>query len=555
MSAGTIKPAQSAFLLINVINFSVFSYIIVIKYTKKRYEGMRKMEMNMKKISVCDYNKHSRTKATVDADVIVPDKNEDIHRILSVTAVADVSEKYVRTDKMIFSGNVKFNILYVGEDSRTGITSIEYTAPFNHQCDMTDADEDTLMFTSCTICNTKYEVKNSRKISVEAALRLDTTGYRACEAQVPDISELSNDLPAKTLEYENDAMVICKEFEFTQSDTVVIPASDSVCKIYSVSVRPDITEIKTVNNKAVVKGSADLQILYSSGGELSCCDSEVTFTEIVDVDSISPDHTVSHRFELADYNAEVNTGETDTSFEVSFKIRGAICAYEHFKETLVGDIYSPDYQYEVGLTQYSTNCIDAVLKHQTTVKDNVNISEIDSSVSKILSVNSYVVCNSSKLCANSVKIEGNLESNIIYIDDALRPASVRRSAPFEIDVPCDEMSGNPELSADVVCTKCGYVLNSSGEVQIRAIVKAEVTAFSADKLSLITDFKIDKDNPVEKSSQPSIVVCYPESECDLWEIAKKYNTTVDEIKKVNSLDESAVCIKSKPVIIPKRQIS
>ncbi|MBO5369372.1 MAG: DUF3794 domain-containing protein [Clostridia bacterium] len=513
------------------------------------------MEMNFKKISVSDYTKHSSAKTNVDADIIVPDKNADIHRILSVTAVADVSERYVRKDKTIFGGNVKFNILYIGEDSPGEITSIEYTAPFNHQCESAGADDNTRMFSCCRVYTTGYEVKNSRKLTVTAGIKIDTKLYRTKEVEVIDFETPDKDYPLRSIDHTSDNFVCCKEFEISESDTVVVPGAGEECEVYSVLVSPDIAEIKTVNNKAVLKGSADVRILYSSGGEISDCESEVTFTEIVDVDDISPEHTVSYCFEPADYSVKADVGETDINFEVDFKIRGSVCAYEKCENILISDIYSPDYQYEITRSQQNFARIDGIIRHQSTVKDTISSDEINASVSKIVFLNSNAVCTSTTSEGQTVKIAGNIENNIIYTDESGRLSSVRHKTPFELEIPSDESFDGCELSTDAVCTKCGYVLNSSGEIQIRSIVKTSTTLFSNRKLGVINDFKVDKNSPVEKSSQPSIVVCYPSETGDLWDFAKKYNTTVDEIKKINSIEDSSECVKSKPIIIPKRQVS
>lgn len=511
------------------------------------------MEVKFKKISVCEYNRHSQAKAPVDADVIVPDKNDDIYRILSVTAVPDVSERYIRKDKMIFSGNVKFNILYVGESDRTKITAIECVTPFNHQCDVPGVDEDASVFTSCSVCNTKYEIKNSRKLSVGVHLNFDINAYNSVETDVICADELDDSYPSKTSVYECDELKICKEFELECSDTVTASSNASTCEVYSISVNPDITEIKTVNNKAVVKGNADVAVLYSADGELSSCNSEISFTEIVDIDSVSAEHTIVYSFEPSDYSASAQCGDNSIQFDVRFKIRGVVCAYEHCRENLVTDIYSPDYKYELTQSQYSINKLEAMRRHQFTVKDSLNIDGFDSSSHKIQYMNSHAAYTSSRIESNRIIIEGKVENDIIYTDGAGVPSSIHHTSPFETELPCDDINNNSDLSIHLMCAGSGYAFSSSAEILLRAIIKIDLSANSTQKLSLISGFKADTDLPADKSGQPSIVVCYPNEEIELWDYAKKYNTTVDEIKKVNSLDDHVTTVKSGPLIIPKRQ--
>ena len=42
-------------------------------------------------------------------------------------------------------------------------------------------------------------------------------------------------------------------------------------------------------------------------------------------------------------------------------------------------------------------------------------------------------------------------------------------------------------------------------------------------LKAYSDFSEDKESPIDKSSQPSITVCYPSENSTLWDYAQKYN--------------------------------
>ena len=43
--------------------------------------------------------------------------------------------------------------------------------------------------------------------------------------------------------------------------------------------------------------------------------------------------------------------------------------------------------------------------------------------------------------------------------------------------------------------------------------------------------------PIDKSSQPGIVIYFAEESDTLWDIAKRYHTTTAEIAQVNKIDE------------------
>ena len=64
------------------------------------------MELKLKDINVCEYNKIINTNCSAEADIIVPDTKPDIHCILCVNSICNLDEYYVSAyyDKSAKSG-------------------------------------------------------------------------------------------------------------------------------------------------------------------------------------------------------------------------------------------------------------------------------------------------------------------------------------------------------------------------------------------------------------------------------------------------------------------
>ena len=194
-------------------------------------------------------------------------------------------------------------------------------------------------------------------------------------------------------------------------------------------------------------------------------------------------------------------------------------------------------------------------KTQTTLKDSIILSDTDSAVSKIYYMDATVGQSSVQHDGNMIKVNGSVETVIVYADAENTLCRIRHTSPFETELSADAGSADGVINVDVACVNYGYMLASSREIQTRTIISAEGKLTDFEDISLITDFSLDTNSPIKKSSQPSIVVYYPDSNSDIWDIAKKYNTTCEEIIKVNSLDSSLLKAGDKPILIPKRQIN
>ncbi len=507
------------------------------------------MDLKLTEISVCDYCRQMKTRTSVESDVIVPDTKPDIYRILSVKGTADVTERQLRKDKIIFSGKVKFNVLYVGENDKTALCSMEYISPFNHQAELPGADEDMNGICSCSVVKTSFEVKNSRKLSVGAVLEFSGEAVAQNEIEVLDGECENSDFPVRCEMYEGDRLTACKEFEFEITDTIPLPGKGEEYEVFDVNVRFDPSDIRTVNNKAVVKGQANISVIYSADGKLMSYDTESGFTEIIDIESVYSESNILSHFEISDVDYELSDMGTGASVDLKIDVKGYICAYDRVQYYVTSDIYSPDFNYEIVRRPGRLFEVSELVKDQTTVKDSVLIGDSMPEIHKVHHMQCSVSVGKIHTENGISKIPATLDSNLIYEDENGNLCKAQHSTSFEEELHCD----SDNVFADFSCTNFGYVLNSSREIQVRAIVRKEICVKKQKEVSFITGFEVDEKSPVLNQSQPGIVICYPDDGADIWDIAKKYHTTDSEIASLNGIDKSAPLVGGKPLLIVKRQ--
>ena len=510
------------------------------------------MDLSYKNIKVCLYSKKQKNEYTASSDIIVPDTKPDIYRILCVNASANLEEQYIRKDKIIYSGIVNYTVLYVGENEKNIIYTIEHTAPFNHQADLTKSPSDAACVTKCIVASTDFNVKNSRKISAMANIYFDTDTIKHEDISFIESFEGTDCLPHKSQSISADVPVCLKEVEFTVSDTISVPLTDG-CEICDFNIRVDSIETKTVNNKAILKGILPAKIFCSLNEELSTCETEFTFTEIVDLDMATVDSTLYSYFDVADVNYCLNDNDGEKTIDADIKVKGYIRVFEKMECSCVCDVYSPDYSYTVSKNLYPVETCRKLGDVSVTVKESLPVSENGSAVSRVHYMNVYPSHTKTDYENSSLKVSGVASVCVIYSDTEDSLNSVKKDIPFEAELPCIEDDGSSVFDISVSAQNYNYVLSSS-EIQTRTVIKVSASQMSYTRHDFISDFSEDKESPIDKSSQPSITVCYPSENSTLWDYAQKYNTLVSEIAFVNGIDENAPLISGKPILIPKRKI-
>jgi len=512
------------------------------------------MELKFKDITVCNYNKKINTSCTSHADVIVPDTQPDIYRVLCVEAISDYDECIIKKDKIIFSGNVKFNIMYTGETDKNRIYNIEYTAPFNHETDVPAIPSDCNAISKCSVMSTSYSVKNSRKLSASCVIGLEADMLKYSSVKALEEIEGSDSVPYVCDDVSFDSALVSQNHEFTVSESFIIPDGGEGFNLHSLKLRMDISEIKTVNNKAILKGSIPVKALYSCNLEPQTYETEISFTEICDLDMANGDSKVFASFDISDVNYSVDSADS-TTVEFDALIKGSIRAFDTSKYTLVSRLYSPDYSYTLTEVKAEEEKFISLGHNQITVKDELSVEDLQHDISKIYYMSVYPSCSGVVSGNNCVKIQGNVQTNVIYSSTENELSSVVKNIPFECDFPADvSPENNYRFNVSVNTVNYGYILGSSREIQTRSVIKLGLSMLKPHYLNIVSDFNCDLSSPIDKSTQPSITVCYPSSDEKLWDYAVKYNTTCEEIAQVNNISPTDTLIPGKPLLIPKRCI-
>lgn len=512
------------------------------------------MELVHKEINVCDYSKKVSTSCMVEADIIVPDTKPDIYKILCVNASCMVGEHYIRKDKIIFSGDVKFNILYISDSDKTRIYNIEHTAPFNHQCEVSGADDDAVSISKCIVASTDFKVKNSRKLSAKGALSIDACAFSYSSVNALESVQGEGCVPFRQKQIKSSSMIVCREIDLSIADTVSLSAGEDDIEIHDFCVTVEDIDIKTVNNKAIIKGKLPSKILYCKGGELATYETEFNFTEISDLDMANSDSVLSSYFYVADVSYSANEENGETVLDTDIRVKGYIRAFEENEHTLVSNIYSPDYNYETKSSNKKIEKINKLGDMQISVKDIIDINKSGSEMGRVYYMNVYPSCTKTEYNDANVTIGGEVQTTLVYSDENGELCSISKAVPYETTIPVDRAYPDASFDVCVYPVSYGYVLGSGREIQTRTVLRVCADMIVGEEVSFIEDFKEDKNSPVDKSSQPSIIVCYPSEGADLWDYACKYNTTCEEIASVNNIDKDTRLTSGKAILIPKRQI-
>ena len=90
------------------------------------------------------------------------------------------------------------------------------------------------------------------------------------------------------------------------------------------------------------------------------------------------------------------------------------------------------------------------------------------------------------------------------------------------------------------------------DLMVEAVLDFIVDAYKKDELKVIDDIEVKDMDKDQMGSYPSITVYVVKKGDTLWDIAKRFNTTVQDIQEVNELDASGNINPLQKLIILKK---
>ena len=121
--------------------------------------------------------------------------------------------------------------------------------------------------------------------------------------------------------------------------------------------------------------------------------------------------------------------------------------------------------------------------------------------------------------------------------------------PFENDVTIDNLSDTCSIFNTVCIEKVEADLNRD---EIDLVVKVKRFTEAMDKKSESFIIKGEDQGDYDLSKAPSIIVYICKDGDNLWDIAKKYNTTEEEIADVNEINADEPIKPGKCLILQKK---
>ncbi|KAB3540964.1 DUF3794 domain-containing protein [Alkaliphilus pronyensis] len=501
---------------------------------------------------------HDTAQAIIEGDILVPDIKPDITRIISVDGVIQVSKVEATDGKILVDGNIKFKILYVAEKGEEPLYSIDSSTGFKQTIAMEGITAKAIPDVEADIEHIDFSVNNERKIGVKVVINLMAT------AKVKIQREITNDISGI-----NDIQVLRDTIRFSEikgdysSEALVkdtyemaedMPEIKEIIKWNAAAIE---REAKVTEGKVIVGGTVKVELLYTTHDDnlsLNIFRQEIPFTHFVEMPDANPDMKYKLKFDVPELYTEIKEnlqGEAKI-IEIEAITRIGAKVIDTSKIDIVVDAFSPSKKLKINKETVEFKENIGMNRSHLMLRETIDLPGSHPEIAKLFSVVSKPVLTDYQLTEDKTVIEGIMEVTVIYLSDGgSQPIySFMQEIPFRHYVDIEGLKEDMEAKVELFIEELTYEQVNGQQVDIKVNVGATCEGYLTKKVAVVKE-AIEENEDVDTTHRPSVTVYFMQPKDTLWEVAKKYNTTVKQIMETNEIQDASALKPGDYILIEK----
>lgn len=508
------------------------------------------MEMNIKNesLSVCSQVCRTKNTFTAECDVIVPDSKPDILKVLQLSARPKVTSCETKNGRVSVTGTITYNILYLADDEEKCIKAITSSCEFSNVVREDAISENMLTFVDVDVSELNCNVANCRKLTLKASLCMSLQVYSCYNLDL--VSEIEG---ACIKSRQISSSTICAHAQSTSILTDSFPLASGKSPVKEILKTDGVitdSEIKIIDDKAILKGNLRITVLYKSELKTEYAQSEIPFAHIVEAEGIREDMNAEYCVRLCGIDASPSTNSDgqmcviDFSADLYFRVI-ARCTYS---AKCVVDAFKPHGKLECKHTPVASQYIDTTIKRNVDIREKITLPDSFPAISSVYQVVVRPFVENCSADGESLRTSGYAEVYILYLSDDESSPVYSYKTNVDFSSTCESPGCMITPVSDCTMKNMSYTISSDNCVEVRATLDVTVQCIRTCELEAVYDVSELEYVPEKR---PGIIVSCVCSGRKLWDIAKEYCVHPDNILKANALESEDGITPHMALIIPK----
>ena len=489
----------------------------------------------------------------IESENVVPDKKLDVYDIVDTMGYIVLRKVEISEGKITCRGSFNYNVIYIADDKST-VSNIYGKIEINEVIERDNITSDMEYMLFPEVEHVDCTIMNERKIKVGALINIRGSLFEKQRLDiVKDVSQVEGiQKHRKEISYQD--IVGIEKSENVVRDTITVNIEE-IEDIININPVVRVKESRITDNKVIIGGVLEIN-------PLACTyDSDIVelervgidFTQFIEVPGAFEGMDEEILMNIGDFNYEFKRNEdNDTGLlEVECTVFSKVKVSEEVTREVLQDAYSPQkiIKFEhrlIHLNKTLFTSTDTFL-----VRESINYENEDIQIKDIVNVCCNASVENSYIEGSNCIIQGIIKIDILFIPiEGLKMIyKINEEIPFEHELEINKLSDTCSVYNTICIEKVEADLNRN---QIDLNIRINRFAEAIDKKAESFIIKGEDKGEYDLSTAPSIIVYICKENDNLWDIAKKYNTTEEEIAQTNEINLEDDLQPGKCLILEKK---
>ena len=480
----------------------------------------------------------------VEGDSIIPDIKPDILNAISTSGTVCIYKKEINEGKVRLDGCIDTYVMYLADDENNSIRGVNVNLDFTQVIDVPNAMPEMNLDTEVKLKNIECKVINGRKIGIKAFLEINikvTTNEDIDiinNVNLKGIQMLNKNLNINSLIGRGSTKVYAK-------DTLVIDNIDNLAEIMKADLHISNKDVKISYNKILAKADLNVRLLYlTDDNRMNTVESVIPVMGFIDMPDVTEENVCNTKYEIKNVVIKPNNAE-DHSVYVEVEIEIYCEVYRNQEINIIQDLYSPTMN--IMFTQKQIKIMQRKENVQSTcnIREKQTIPELAGN--KIYDVTTNVDITKQTVLNDRILYEGEVTLN--YIFNSSNGVDTKEIVvPFNFNVDFPGVNQNSNIETNIEMGAQDFVITSDDSIDVKIDIIFNVTMAKSADINIIDDIKEEENR---SACTCSLVIYYVKDGDTLWKIAKKFGSTVEEIARINGIENVDKLNVGQQLFIPR----
>lgn len=470
----------------------------------------------------------------IDLGFTLPDYCPKIEKIIKCTLTPRIGNVSYSGSTITADGEAELNLLYCSSE-QPGLFGYETAMQFSKSTDCKHDCDKMMITANVTPGYVNCRAVNERKLDVHGSVMLHFKGVQNDVIDVVVGSECGS-LQLRRVKADNleNCGYASKQF-MLQQDFNLPQTSGSIENIIRTNAEVSVSDCKFLADKAIVKGELDLNILYrNSGGECETFFGSVPLEEIADIEGVDENCYKNVQIMLCSLKIKPFTDSNGEcrSMQAEAKINIDLAGSRINEIEPICDCYSVTNNLDVQRQSLTIKTAPQQLSASHQMREMIDVG---SAISSVIDVSCECGTVAAAFEESQMTVKGTLIASVLAQDSDGKCVCIEKKLPFTHEF---EIEPCADHSADIkaIITGCSYSMKSDDSIELRAQIDISGLVCCKKQLSVITDITAEDNSEKQIGDMPAIVLYFAKPQESVWDIAMRYNTSVDLIMGANGLD-------------------